>query len=230
VDGQGQWQDRATRLPQVGKISAYKEGPGYVYFAGDASNAYQKAPHLTRFVRHVLYMRERYFVIFDDLSVAQDHAPSTFQWLYHVYPETELAIDEGKGLFSYSVGKTQVRVQHVAHVGDLELTDRAGLEGLLNPITGEDYRDNWTTPAKKPGGREPPLFAHNVWVSNRTPAHDQNFLAVVFPYVEGEAPPEITRLDDLTVRVAYGKQQDTVSFDADSKHEPDVVVDFEAIR
>jgi len=231
VDGNGQSQDRiANRLKQVGKISAYKEGDGYVYFAGDASQAYQSVPYLDRFIRHVLYMRQRYFVMLDDLGVAGDHEPSTFQWLYHVYPEVPFEIDGERGAFSYAIGKTNVIVQHVAHVGDLQLTDREGLDGLVNPLTGEDYRKNWTNPAKKPGGREPPLFAHNVWAANRTPAHDHSFLAVIFPYRDGETPPTITRLDDLTVRVAYGKQQDTISFDANSGHKPDVVVDFEAMR
>lgn len=230
VDGMGQWQDReANRLKQVGKISAYKEGPGYVYFAGDASNAYQRTPHLKRFIRHVLYMRERYFVIFDDLAVARDHEPSTFQWLYHVYPETPLALDDERGTFSYQVGKTHVTVQHVAHVEGLELRDREGLDGLVNPLTGEDYRDRWLNPAK-PRRDKPPLFAHNIWVTNRTPAHDFSFLAVIFPYPEGTTPPTIARLDDLTVRVAYGKQQDTVSFDVKSRHQPDIIVDYAAMR
>jgi len=75
-----------------------------------------------------------------------------------------------------------------------------------------------------------PLFAHNLWISNRTPAAEQHFLAVVFPYRQGESSPHITRLDDLTVRIESLDISDVISFDSDCTLKPDIVVDYKSIR
>ena len=74
------------------------------------------------------------------------------------------------------------------------------------------------------------LFQHNIWVSNSTPANEFQFLAVVFPYRDGDPEPTITGLDDMTVRIQYGSETDNISYDPDSPHRPDIVVDYRTLR
>lgn len=229
VDGVGQKQDRlCNKLKRAGYIGAFKKGDDYVYWVGNASNAYQNVPYLRRSLRHVLFMRNRYFVIFDDLAVDEDH-PSRFQWLYHFYPETDIKFHRQTFQFDYQIGETRVKMAHVAGIEDLDFEDRQGMAGLVNPITGTDYTERWKQTAKEKK-RDLPVFAHNLWISNRTPVTQRTFLAVIFPYREGDPEPRITRMDDLTIRVEYSGGSDTVSLDRDCPHQPDIVVDYADLR
>jgi len=109
VDGLGQLQPRPPETPRVGYIRAFQRGDGYVYWAGDATNAYPKRPverpgdwwgtlepiyserdlsYLERFIRHVVFVKGKYFVIFDDLACAQ---PAQYTWLYHILPHDPIA-------------------------------------------------------------------------------------------------------------------------------------------
>ncbi|MFC1716768.1 DUF4962 domain-containing protein [Candidatus Poribacteria bacterium] len=228
VDGIGQYQDRVYRQKRAGHISAFKKGEDYVYWVGDATNAYQKVPYLKRFLRHVLFVKDRYFVIFDDLAVSKDH-PSKFQWLYHFYPETDLNFDSEAFQFDYQIGKTRVKMAHIAGIEDLDFEDRGGMDGLVNPVTGMDYSEQWKQAGERKN-RKLPVFAHNLWISNGAPVSEHQFMAVVFPYRDGEPEPKVTRLDDLTVRVEYPDGSDTISFDRNSTHQPNIVVDYKAVR
>jgi len=229
INGIGQYQDRlCNKLKRAGHISAFKEGEDYVYWLGDATDAYQTVPYLERFLRHVLFVKGRYFVFFDDLEVAKTH-PSTFQWLYHFYPKTELRFDPEKFQFDYRIAKTCVKMVHIAAPEDLTFTNRQGMDGLVNPITGTDYGERWKNVAELKN-RNLPLFAHNLWVSSRTPAAQRHFLVVIFPYREGESEPTITRLDDLSVRVESSEVSDVISFDRNCPYEPDILVDYVTMR
>lgn len=229
INGIGQYQDRlCNKLKRAGHISAFKKDDGYVYWVGDATGAYQTVPYLKRFLRHVLFVKNRYFVFFDDLEVAEGH-PSKFQWLYHFYPETNLEFNPEKFEFDYQIGETCVKMVHIAVPEDLTFVDRQGMDGLVNPITGEDYRQRWEEVAELKN-RSLPLFAHNLWISNRTPVTQHHFLVVIFPYREGQPEPAITRLDDLTVRVESSDVSDVVSFDRNCPYGPDIVVDYVTMR
>ena len=46
----------------------------------------------------------------------------------------------------------------------------------------------------------------------------------------GDPEPIITGLDDMTVRIHYGSETDTISFDPRSPHQPDIAVDYKALR
>jgi hypothetical protein len=173
-------------------------------------------------------MRNRCFVIFDDLAVDEDH-PSRFQWLYHFYPETDLEFHRQTFQFDYQIGETRVKMAHIAGIEDLDFEDREGMAGLVNPITETDYTERWKRTAREKK-RDLPVFAHNLWISNRTPVTQRSFLAVIFPYREGDPEPRITRLDDFTTRVEYSGGSDTISFDRDCPHQPDIVVDYANLR
>ena len=80
VDGRGQASgNRASR----GRVDRFVSSERFCYFRGDAAEAY--GGRLTRFHRHVLYVRDPaggpgWFVIADDLEAPE---PATFQWLLH---------------------------------------------------------------------------------------------------------------------------------------------------
>jgi hypothetical protein len=171
------------------------------------------ASHLRRFIRHVLFLRQRYFVLFDDLQATK---PARFTWLYHVLPESPFHL-EGASV-RYAVGDVNVLATHAAYPQQLEVQDRQGEEAMVNPFTGEDYRAE-----RKPG----PLCAHNLWVTNRAPKAEHHFLVVIYPYRAGEPLPRVERLDDWTVRV----EGDVVSFRPESarQHAANVVVDAAAV-
>lgn len=233
VDGKGQYQygyyplskygGYYHRAPhkRAGYIVAFDKGENYVYWVGDATNAYyESAPYLKRFRRHVLFVRDKYFIIFDELRTDLAHQPGRFYWLYHIYPDVSIEFDKEKLEFQYQIGKTRVKVKHIANSDDLLYEDRQGLDGLINPVTGEDYRKY---------GQDDRLFTHNIWINNSTPTNEFEFLAVIFPYKETETEPVITKLDDLTVKVEYGGFKDVISFDVNSTYSPDITVDYASI-
>ncbi len=242
IDGLGQAQPRlGMRHPTYGHIAGYAEGElpdggRYVHFAADPTNAYpdepgdfsrwsfpvrepyteRALPYLESYVRHVLYMREGYFVIFDDLRTLQ---PATFTWLWHILHDHPLEVDQGEDHFiiDYMAGEVPVRLQHIAGPGTLELDNREGLDGRVNPFTGEDYRDEL---------RGDIIEAHNLWISNREPEQGRQFLAVIYPEPPGGEIPTIERIDDRTVRVG----DDVICFDPTSPAaaEADIVVEIDA--
>jgi hypothetical protein len=237
VDGLGQAQPTTGQLyPTYGHIAAFSRGKDYVYFAGDTTNCYphvpgkysrwglplsdvyqKKAlPYLEHFIRHVLFLRGRYFVIYDDLSCS---VAATYTWLYHILPQEPFDFDESTFTIDYAVSDVRVRLRHIAHPERLKLDDRIGMEAFMNPFTGEDYRQ-WR--------KDEILCAHNLWISNIVPTRQWCFLTVIYPARQGETVAAIERLDDFTVRVA----EDVISFSPDSPYarNADFVVDVPAIR
>ncbi len=76
VDGKGQSNDLAGK----GAITAFFNAPDYVFFAGDASEAYGTA--LNRFRRDVLYVRPGLFVLADELRAP---VPSAWSWVLNTF-------------------------------------------------------------------------------------------------------------------------------------------------
>ena len=243
VDGLGQSQPNPPETPRVGYLRAFKRGGNYVYWAGDATNAYPKKPlersgdwwgtldpiynerdvgYLERFIRHVVFLRGKYFVIYDDLACSQ---PAQYTWLYHILPHDPIRFDGDAWNIDYTVGDVPVRIAHIAHCSDLELIDMEREKGFINPLTGEDYTDML---GRLPGGVRKPehLAGHNLYISNKTRAREYEFLSVIVPVKPGEKFPEIRRLDDRTVVV----DGDVISFDPETKHNAGLIIDVKAIR
>jgi hypothetical protein len=241
IDGIGQVQRHWPDRPRLGFLRAFQRGAGYVYWAGDATGAYPPRPsrprgywgrfdevytrrhagHLRRFIRHVVFLRGKYFVIFDDLSATK---PATFSWLYHILPAEPIAIDREAGTIDYRVGDVPVRIVHAAGIDGLEVLDLKGREGFRNPLTGEDYRANTTRARRRRSGGL--VAGHNLWVSNKTKVKDFHFLAVIAPAKPGGKIPGVERIDDHTVRVG----RDVISFDPNTPHKADLIVDVPALR
>ncbi|MHC4579929.1 MAG: DUF4962 domain-containing protein [Planctomycetota bacterium] len=234
VDGLGQAQPSSGQIYRsYGRIAAFSRGRDHVYFAGDVTGCYPRTPgrysrwslpldevyeeralpYLNRFIRHVLFLHGRYFIVYDDLACSQ---PATYTWLYHILPDEPFAFDKSTFTVDYMVGNVSVRLRHIASPEGLELDDRPGAEAFVNPITGEDY-SQWR--------RGDILCGHNLWVSNAAPARQWRFLTVIYPSPPGRTMPAIERLDDCTVRVA----DDIISFDAGSVHAQDAALVVDAM-
>jgi len=243
VDGLGQLQPRPPEMPRVGYIRAFQRGDGYLYWAGDATNAYPKHPverpgdwwgtlepiyserdcsHLVRFIRHVVFLRGKYYIIFDDLACTK---PAQYTWLYHILPHDPIRVDRESWTIDYSVGNVPVRIVHAAHRDGLELIDMQGDDGFRNPLTGEDYTDKL---GRHPTGvrKKEHIAGHNLYLSNSEKSAEFHFLSVIAPVKPGGTFPEIERIDDRTVKI----DGDVVCFDPSSKRKADIVIDVSVLR
>ncbi len=255
VDGIGQTITEESRQAGYrGVLLAYKEGEGYTYWMGDATNAYPRgtelvsdhryqidyddrlfgdkgAPKLERFRRHMLFMRDKYLVVYDDLKTAPER-PSRFSWRYRVLPETDARYDAKDGLLSYSLDDVKVFVKHVAFPDSIDFTDMNDMDQFRNPITGNDYLTNndYTKPDMEQEKYRSKVCYHNFWFTTRTPQSEHHFLAVVYPVKPGTNDPIITRLDDSTVKVEKDGEIDIISFDKDTEFPATLIVDLDAFR
>lgn len=81
VNGEGQVV-RDSRAQ--GRIAAFRHQKALTYVCGDAAQAYQGK--LTRFLRHVLFLRPGVFVLLDEVAAPQ---PAGFSWLLHAFDKME---------------------------------------------------------------------------------------------------------------------------------------------
>lgn len=227
VNGKEQLAAQGRTVPFCGRVIAYQEGSGYVYWAGDATAAYGPKTDLGRFVRHVLFVDDRYFVIYDDLQMADDADPGVFQWLYHIIDPVPLRWNVKEGELTYSIGEANVTLRHVAHTSDLTMENRRGKKGMINPITDEDLTrsDKWAR--GKDWKKLPrPLDAHHLWFSHKTPRRNMQYLVVIVPSRSNQKTPIIASISDTAVRVTFGDKETTISF---GEEEADIQVDPEAV-
>ncbi len=244
--------------PYFARIARYADRDGAVYFKGEAAKAYIQYPYvyrefwgrlgdevtdpygtsdlsyLTLADRHVLFVDNRYFVMLDDLAVDPDKKPSgsRFSWLYHVLQDVPLEWDEAESSFSYTLDDVTTVVKVIASE-DTDFQDRLAGDGLINPITGEDYNP-WvkeiTRYDRNYSGPYPDKVTHNIWITNSEPARKIRFLTVIFPYRatgdQQQERPRIESLDNLTVRVSQGEKSEIVTFDPSRHPEADIQVEF----
>jgi hypothetical protein len=189
-------------------------------FYSQATNA---RPYISAINRSVVFPHKKYLVIYDQMQTTQ---PAQFQWKWNVWGPTAV-VNNNNCSFTYTCtngyNRSNVTV-YVAHIvkptlmtmtnmttgSQLFGNDPANI-GKINPFTGENYN------TKAMDVYYPdyywPYWAHAIWVSNKTPATTWHFMTVVYPVRWGGAAPTITRIDDNTVRVQQGLNDDTISFD-----------------
>ncbi len=242
VDGLGQTQGRQN-LRWFGRILAFAQKGDVTYWCGDATMCYPHTPHrvrtywgsigkvydqrdlsyLTRVNRHVLFVRNKYFVILDDL--ASDRL-STWTWLYHALRGDNAKLDPITGSFEYTIGGVRVYVTQLFGANGLDVSDRKGLEGLKNPLTGEDYTEYLSrVPADSRFVAE-----HNIWLTTRQKQSVWRFTTVIYPVAPGGQTPKIERLDGLTIRITAGDNVDVISFDPKTKYPANIIVDLPTDR
>jgi len=131
-----------------------------------------------------------------------------------VLQDVPLEYDEQKSSFSYKIENVTTLVKVICSE-EFTFQDRQKQQGLINPITGEDYT-RWVRKIRRYDnnytGPYPELVTHNIWITNRKPAYELRYLTVIYPWREGDPEPEIEKVDNLTVRVRCGRKTETVTF------------------
>ncbi len=235
VNGQGQEivNPFQPRSPYMARPVAIEERPGLVYWAADLSRAYDHVPGLERALRHVVFVDERWFVIFDDLAMRHDAAPATFHWLFHVEPEVPLALAADGELpgWDYAIAGVSARVRFAQAAGSLAIDHARGRDTARNPVTGESVfeDDVRATEARRMFKTDTPLGAHALRVSNAAPARANAFLAVLAAAAPGAEPARIERLGPDAVRITDpdGRSR-SVSFNLEVP--ADIVIDVARVR
>jgi hypothetical protein len=259
VDGIGQTITKEARKEGYrAALLAYQEGENYTYWMGDATKAYPKgteiareggwssktqidydetlfgdkgAPKLERFRRHMLFMRDKYLVIYDDLKTAPER-PSVFSWRYRVLPKCDVDYEQDTGLLSYSLEDVKVLIKHVAYPELIEFKDMQDMDQYINPITGNNFLENneWVKLDLQNRRYNTKVCQHNFWFTTTEPRSDHQFLTVVYPVEPGTADPVITSLDNSTVKVEKEGEIDVISFDKNTKFPATLIVDIEVFR
>lgn len=123
-----QWADnteyyRQKLKPQILRAESHDN---YDYTVGDATAAYRPESGLTRFRRHILFLKPDCFLVVDELAA---NRPSTFELRYHSLLKGKAA---GKSaMFGGRRGELQIRAlqpresELVSEIADIRLIDRA---------------------------------------------------------------------------------------------------------
>jgi hypothetical protein len=104
VNGEGQIKHTSAPL---GRIADYQLTTEYDYLAGEATEAYDK--RLTRYVRHVAFVKPELVVLYDDLAAAQ---PSTYQFMLHALKA--FTMDEKSSAVTVDQSKAGVEVRYLS--------------------------------------------------------------------------------------------------------------------
>ncbi len=188
------------------------------------------APKLERFRRHMLFMRNKYLIIYDDLKT-DPNRPSKFSWRYRVLKEGKPHYDAANGLLTYTLGDVKVFLKQVAYPDSLQFLDLKGLDQYKNPITGMDYLKNkWVAQNMQIPEYRKNVCNDNYWFTTKNPESNYHFLVVIYPVKPGTEDPVIKRLDDNTVKVEKDGETDIVSFDSNTKFPTTIKVNLNELR
>lgn len=188
VDNEGQVPRRPTSR---GKIVAFENHDAFCYTTGDATEAY--GGRLKKFLRHVLFVRPGYFVVYDELESVK---PATYQWLLHA--KSELQLDPDKLSVTSAQGDSRLRVQF--------------LQPEKLQFSQHDKFDAAPDKAETP----------NQWhfqAATTNPAETMRFVTVLAPYKAGQESqlPAVKRLP-AQGGVALAVGEDLIAWkDADSR-------------
>jgi len=169
--------------------------------------------------------------LFDDLAMKPDAEPAQFSWLFHVAPEVPFTISDSDVSFSYVIGDVNAQVNLGNNPGTIQIVDIAGRDGFKNPITGEDL---YAETAEKLSSKSRDLnadqyMAHNVWVTNREPAQEFQYLTSLIAYQKDQGQPDVSFEGERGVKVSWTDgSSESVSFD--SSLAADVVVNVKPMR
>lgn len=130
--------DRAAQTARAGRITAFQTSDALDYVVGDASKCYDPNT-LSRFVRHVAFVKPDYLVIWDDLE--SDGVPRTFQWLLHTDEAGWFEVD-GQACqpgFSAPARNLRVRKERAAFTAHVLTPDSPTLTYDFWPETEANY-------------------------------------------------------------------------------------------
>ena len=184
VDGKGQVIHSSAPL---GKIVTDKLTPEVDYVVGDAAAAYEG--RLTRCLRHVVFVKPDFIVLYDDLAAKE---PATFQFMLHGL--SPFKIDEGHNVVQEAQPKAQVAVQYLS---PLPLTFKQ-TDGF-NPKPTKPFPNLW-----------------HVEAGTSEKAKELGMLTVLVPSKSGQASDftskRIESATALGVRIERGSKTTLVAF------------------
>lgn len=142
INGRGQeWTNiNSPSDPYVGRILAYAEGElpdggSYVHWVGDASNAYPTLPGagLQRWHRHVIFVDDSYFIIYDDLQMNEGADPAQFSWLLQADNPTPSAINIDGNAIGWTQNGVSAQVVFNRDADDLDIIHQSGTGAIADP-------------------------------------------------------------------------------------------------
>ena len=171
VNGEGQ---QTRNISAKGRIARFATNDYAHYALGDARAAY--AGRLDRFDRHVMFLRPRgseqaIAVIYDELEAPKE---STWQWLLHTAEKMDVDTAAGRVEIHRGQARAQVRFLSPAALH----FDQTGAFPV-NPAA--EFLPKWQ-----------PRW--HLTASTDRPSRRQEFITILLPYREGEAPAVETRL------------------------------------
>jgi hypothetical protein len=124
-----------------GQIVHFEEGDGYVWTAGDATEAYQlmqSRKRIDQARRDILFVDNRYFVMKDSVKV---NSPSILTWLLHAEKEMEIHEDEDRIVLENDGAYLHVRL--MAPGNSFGYRQRTGFTYPVDPpYTDQDFVDS----------------------------------------------------------------------------------------
>lgn len=102
--GKGQMVQNANAK---GSIVRFYTGKDYDFTTGDASAAYAKESAVTTALRSILFVRKKYFIVFDELA---SQKPGTHQWLLHAKDKMTDRPDAGEVVIQGRQAKLTARI------------------------------------------------------------------------------------------------------------------------
>jgi len=173
------------------------------------NNSTNQRPYIVSVQRHVVFPHKKYLVLYDTFTTTTN---ASFQWKWNVMEKTVVA-DTANCAFTYTAtnffNNSNVTV-YVKHIVDPTMMTMKNLVGtnyaVINPFSGE----NLTVDTTDING---PRWNNSIWVYNTTKTTNWHFMSVVFPVKWGQPAPTITRIDDNTVQVQQGGDNDTITVD-----------------
>ncbi|MBN1940854.1 MAG: hypothetical protein JW772_01595, partial [Candidatus Diapherotrites archaeon] len=217
----------------VCQMYAFEEGTDYVYAAGDAANAYkaigvsaaqQYVSELTDQKRHILYVKNKYFVVFDNLRA---NIPLRYSWRYHIFYDREFEFNESTMRGSYKLGNVPVQIVIIGNPSQMEYLHQWDNEALTNPYNGKSY----TSGVLNDPGMYPPLFPlHHLWVSNKNMSKEFYFFTIIYPTKPGEQEPTIQKIDNWTAKITNNDgSTDVISFAATKPASATIWIDLKKL-
>lgn len=189
INGEGQ---PIFDIRAKGQIIDYFESPTGCYTAGDATQAYRG--RLSRFVRHILYLRPDAFLIVDELATEE---PSTFTWCCHALQQ--MTIDEAA---------RRVTVQQ--HEAFLDIAFAAPSE--LSFTQDDDWDGH---PPQGRYARQPRQW--HLYAETTEPAATQRFVTLMRVRKGGEAPEFVpAALDGAGIGARLGALRAAVRTEAET--------------
>jgi hypothetical protein len=167
-------------------------------------------PYVVSVQRSVVFPHKKYVVLYDSFQTTTN---ATFQWKWNILEPTAV-VNTNAFRFTYTStnffnrSNVTTYVQHIVDPAKMTMFYGVGTNyAVSNIFTKEDFT---TSAVTLPGEAK---WNSTIWVYNTTKTTNWHFMSVIYPVKWGQAAPTITRIDDNSVRVQQGTDDDTITVD-----------------